>query len=463
MCRKSISIKQMNIKHHNAIYFIGIGGIGMSALAQYFLKIGKKVSGYDRTPTEITDLLQEQGISIHFHDDVNLIPQEFKNPSETLVVFTPAIKQLSELDFFTQNGFQIVKRSEVLGMITRETFSLAVAGTHGKTTTSSILAHILVQANAKVSAFLGGISENFNSNLVLNGNEMTIAEADEFDRSFLRLSPDIACVTAMDSDHLDIYGTDEEFQKGFVDFSKKIKSGGKLIVRNGLPLEGITYGIEDNSDYEITNIRVENGGYCFDIHYFEVNTKQRKTIENVRLFKPGRHHLLNALAAVAMGHQAGFSIEILAQALASFKGVKRRFSYVINTENQVLIDDYAHHPTELEALYQAVREMYPDKELTIIFQPHLYTRTRDFAEGFARSLSQFDHIVLLDIYPARELPIEGITSQWLLSQISSENKILLPKEELLRWVSLNRSQVLVVAGAGDIGAEVEKIKTALVP
>lgn len=448
----------MNLHDFKNIYFIGIGGIGMSALAQYFVKIGKNVAGYDRTPTEITDLLLEQNIGVHFEDNLDLIPKEFKNAAETLVILTPAVKELSELDYFLQNDFQILKRSEVLGTITRNTFCLAVAGTHGKTTTSSILAHILVEANASVSAFLGGVCENFNSNLVLNGDKITVVEADEFDRSFLRLSPDIACVTAIDSDHLDIYGNEDEFRKGFEDFTKKIKLGGKLVVRNGLPFSGLTYGIEDNSDYVLKNISVQNGKYHFDIEYSDLKNNDRKLIKNCIFAKPGRHNLLNALAAVAMGHQAGFSVEILAKALASFKGVKRRFSYQILSEKQVFIDDYAHHPTELDALHQAVREMHPKKQVTIVFQPHLYTRTRDFADGFAQSLAQFDRVILLDIYPARELPIEGITSQWLLEKIPSTEKYLIKKEEIVRWISENPCKVLVTAGAGDIGAEVEKIK-----
>lgn len=451
-------LTKMSLQTYKNIYFIGIGGIGMSALAQYFSQNGKNVCGYDRTPTDITQMLEKQNIRIHYQDDICLIPNAFKNPAETLVILTPAVKELSELNFFLQNDFQIVKRSEVLGMITSDTLSLAVAGTHGKTTTSSILAHILVEANASVSAFLGGISENFNSNLVLHGNKISVAEADEFDRSFLHLSPDIACITAIDSDHLDIYGSDAEFRKSFEDFTKRLKPNGKLIIRNRLPFNGLRYGINDDSDYVINDISVENGVYHFDISYPCLQSHERKMVQNCTFAKPGRHNLLNALAAVAMAHQAGFSMEVLAKALASFKGVKRRFSYQIRTEKQVFIDDYAHHPTELDALYQAVREMHPNQHVTAIFQPHLYTRTRDFADDFARSLAQFDQVVLLDIYPARELPIEGITSQWLLEKIPSKNKILVAKSNLLQWISENPSEVLITAGAGDIGAEVEKIK-----
>lgn len=458
---------KINLKTYSNIYFIGIGGIGMSALAQYFKADGKQVCGYDRTPSEITNMLESKGIKVHFTEDINNIPESFKNTEKTLVIYTPAIpKEHIELAFFQKNGFQVVKRSEVLGLITENSFCLAVAGTHGKTTTSSILAHILVENKASVSAFLGGIAENFNSNLVLNGSQFTVVEADEFDRSFLKLSPDIACITAIDSDHLDIYGNEDEFRKGFEDFTKKIKPNGKLIIRNNLPFKGLTYGIENEAtnnippDYIIKNIRVENGAYIFDIEYPEAG--KRNLIENCTFIKPGRHNLLNALVAVAIGHLAGFPIENLAKALASFKGVKRRFSYQIRNENQVFIDDYAHHPTELTALHQAVREMHPNKRCTIVFQPHLYTRTRDFADGFAESLALFDQVVLLDIYPARELPIEGVSSEWLFDKISSKDKILIPKEQLLDWVSKNRTEVLICAGAGDIGVEVEKIKEILI-
>ena len=285
-----------------------------------------------------------------------------------------------------------------------------------------------------------------------------MVEADEFDRSFLRLSPSIACITAVDADHLDIYGTAEEFQKGFEDFTHRLKPGGKLIVRKGLPFAGLTYGIADGSDYEISQIRIQNGGYLFTLSYTDPKTGNREEVKDCTLFRPGEHHLLNALAAVAVAHQAGYPLADLARALASFKGVKRRFSYIINTPEQVFIDDYAHHPTELNALYNGVRTMYPNEEITLLFQPHLFTRTRDFADGFAQSLAQFDRVVLLDIYPARELPIEGITSQWLLDKIDNPNKVLVTKDNIINYLQSHPSRVLVLAGAGDIGVEVEKIK-----
>ena len=285
-----------------------------------------------------------------------------------------------------------------------------------------------------------------------------MVEADEFDRSFLRLSPSIACITAVDADHLDIYGTAEEFQKGFEDFTHRLKPGGKLIVRKGLPFAGLTYGIADGSDYEISQIRIQNGGYLFTLSYTDPKTGNREEVKDCTLFRPGEHHLLNALAAVAVAHQTGYPLADLAHALASFKGVKRRFSYIINTPEQVFIDDYAHHPTELNALYNGVRTMYPNEEITLLFQPHLFTRTRDFADGFAQSLAQFDRVVLLDIYPARELPIEGITSQWLLDKIDNPNKVLVTKDNIIKYLQSHPSRVLVLAGAGDIGVEVEKIK-----
>ncbi len=446
---------EINFKNIENIYFIGIGGIGMSALARYFNTNGKNVRGYDKTPTEITESLEKEGINVHFTENISNIPENFKNIEKTLVIYTPAIpKEHEELVFFQENGFQVVKRSEVLGLITQNSFCLAVAGTHGKTTTSSILAHILVESGASVSAFLGGIAENFNSNLVLNGNEFTVVEADEFDRSFLRLSPNIACITSMDADHLDIYGDEKSLVEGFHQFAGKIKSGGSLIARNGLDISGETYGLEDNSDFTFQNIRIENGSYHFDFHY------NGNVFKNYTFPKPGRHNLSNALVAVAMGVKAGFPAEKLLTALATFKGVKRRFSYIIKEKDFVFIDDYAHHPSEINALFQAIDEMYPNQEKTIVFQPHLFTRTRDFLDGFAESLSKFDNVILLDIYPARELPIEGITSEKLLEKVQSKQKRLVSKEELIPMLLEKRPKLLLTVGAGDIGAEVERIKKA---
>lgn len=446
----------MNLQPITNVYFIGIGGIGMSALARYFNTNGKVVAGYDRTPTDITEMLEKEGIKVHFTDELDAIPNSFKNVETTLVVYTPAVpKDHKELVFFQENGYQVVKRSEVLGFITKNTFCLAVAGTHGKTTTSSILAHIMVESGASISAFLGGIAENFNSNLVLKGSEYTVVEADEFDRSFLRLSPNIACITSMDADHLDIYGDEQHLIEGFHEFAGKIKPGGSLIVRNGLNIAGETYGLEDNSDYSFQNIHIVDGIYHFNFKY------AGGIYKDITFMKPGRHNLLNALAAIAMAVKAGIAPEKLLPHLATFKGVKRRFSYIIKEKDFVFIDDYAHHPSEINALYQAVTEMYPNTPKTIVFQPHLFTRTRDFMNDFAKSLSQFDEVILLDIYPARELPIEGITSQVLLEKITTSKKTLISKTELIPLLLKKRPQLLLAVGAGDIGAEVTHIKEAM--
>ncbi|GAA4963829.1 UDP-N-acetylmuramate--L-alanine ligase [Algibacter aquimarinus] len=446
----------MNLNNIHNVYFIGIGGIGMSALARYFYVNKKHVVGYDKTQTNITNGLIDLGIEVHFEDSIKNIDSKFLNSNNTLVVYTPAVPNThSELNFFLSKGFYVLKRSQVLGLITENTFCLAVAGTHGKTTTTSILGHLMNECNVPVTAFLGGISENYNSNLILNGTDVSVVEADEFDRSFLTLSPDLACITSMDADHLDIYGDASELEKSFKDFSKKIKPNGKLFVKNGLPLTGITYGIEDDSDYSIHNIKIENGTYIFDV-------KTPKTVlENLQFNLPGRHNLSNALIALAMAVQYGCPHRQLAKALASYKGVKRRFTYHIKTQNLVFIDDYAHHPEEINAVYQAVREMYPNKKVLAIFQPHLYSRTKDFADDFAISLAQFDELLLLDIYPARELPIDGVTSEWLLNKVNNKNKRLVSKDELLLEIHKTSANVILTIGAGDIGEEVKHIKKEL--
>lgn len=443
----------MNLSNIHNVYFIGIGGVGMSALARYFQANKKRVAGYDKTPTEITDGLVALGIQIHFEDAIELIEPAFLNTEKTLVVYTPAIpKNHAELLYFINNGFHVLKRSQVLGLITENTFCLAVAGTHGKTTTTSILGHLMYECNVPLTAFLGGISENYNSNFIENGTEVSVVEADEFDRSFLTLSPDIACITSMDADHLDIYGDASQVKKSFEDFSKKVKSNGKLFVKNGLPLKGITYGIEDDSDYSVQNIKIDNGAYVFDVK------TPKMVLENIQFNLPGRHNLSNALIALAMALEYGCPCQQLAKALASFKGVKRRFTYHIKTEDLVFVDDYAHHPEEINAVHQAVREMYPNKKVLAVFQPHLFSRTRDFADDFAKSLSQFDEVLLLDIYPARELPIEGITSQWLLSKINNLNKKVVSKSDLLMAIHNSNAQIVLTIGAGDIGEEVKRIK-----
>ena len=445
----------MNLKAIHNVYFIGIGGIGMSALARYFVANGKQVAGYDKTPSDITKGLQALGVYIHFTDNIIEVDPKYLDKTNTLVVYTPAIPEAhSELNYFKMNDFMVFKRSEVLGEITRQTTCLAVAGTHGKTTTTSILGHLLNTCNVPVTAFLGGISENSNSNLILNGTEVTVVEADEFDRSFLTLSPDRACITSMDADHLDIYGDHTELEKSFKDFSECIKPNGKLFVKNGLPLEGIRYGIEDESDYSAKNIRIENGSYVFDLQ------TPTQLYKDFRFNLPGRHNLSNATIALAMAVDFGCPHNQLAKALASYKGVKRRFTYQIKTNDFVFVDDYAHHPAEIDAVHQAVREMYPDKMVLAVFQPHLYSRTRDFIDEFAESLSKFDEIILLDIYPARELPIEGVTSDWLLGKIQNSNKKLVSKSNLIESIKMSKAQVVLTLGAGDIGEEVQPIKEA---
>lgn len=446
----------MNLKSIHNVYFVGIGGIGMSALARYFKFNNKNVAGYDRVKTEITDGLEVLGIQVSAKDDVAEIPTEYLNKENTIIIYTPAVPSSHvELTYFRENNFNIYKRAEVLGLITRNTFCLGVAGTHGKTTTSSILGHLLAESGVDVTAFLGGIAENYNSNLILKGNEITVVEADEFDRSFLQLSPDIACITSMDADHLDIYGEKEALQDSFIEFAKCIKPNGKLLVQEDIELDGITYGFNETSDYRIKNIHIRNGAYVFDI------VTPLKVIEDIQFYLPGRHNLLNGLVAFAMADIIGTPTDRLAKALGTFIGVKRRFSYQIKTEDLVFIDDYAHHPTEINALHQAVREMYPAKKVTAIFQPHLFSRTKDFADEFAESLAQFDEVILLEIYPAREKPIEGVTSSWLLDKIKSNQKQLVVKEKLIDHVATIDTDVLLTVGAGDIGAEVEKIKNRL--
>ncbi|MCK5442000.1 MAG: UDP-N-acetylmuramate--L-alanine ligase, partial [Maribacter sp.] len=354
----------MDLKEIHSVYFVGIGGIGMSALARYFKFMGKNVAGYDKTKTPLTLELTGLGLDIHYEDDLNAIDGVFKDPKNTLVVYTPAVPNShSEYRFFLEQGFTVKKRSEVLGIITKDTFCFAVAGTHGKTTTSSILAHLLKETGTPLTAFLGGISEDFNSNFLFEGSDYSVVEADEFDRSFLHLHPNVACVTSMDADHLDIYGDSDELIRSFNDFVRRIKPEGKLFVRNGLPLKGTTYGIEDDSDYCIRNLKIEHGAYIFDLGTPDI------TLTGVKFNKPGRHNLLNGLVAFAMAIEAGSPPNSLAKALETFKGVQRRFSYKIKRDDFVFIDDYAHHPTEINAVYEAISEMHPNKKVLAIFQP----------------------------------------------------------------------------------------------
>jgi UDP-N-acetylmuramate--alanine ligase len=445
----------MNLNQIHNIFFIGIGGIGMSALARYFKTIGKNVSGYDKTPTLLTEELIADGIEIHFEDSIALLPKDFY-VENTLIVITPAIPVThSQWNYFIERNFTIKKRAEVLGIITKDTFCFAVAGTHGKTTTSSILGHILHESGADATSFLGGIVENYNSNLIGNGKTITVVEADEFDRSFLHLHPNMACVTSMDADHLDIYGDSSSIEASFKEFADKIQDKTNLFVPKGLPLQGTTIAINESADFEAYNVRIENSSYVFDVK------TPTENIAGIRFKLPGRHNLMNALMALAMAKSYEIPTESIVKALGSFDGIKRRFSYQIQKDNLVYIDDYAHHPTEIDAVYQAVRELYPGQKVLAIFQPHLFSRTRDFIDAFAKSLEVFDEIILLDIYPARELPIEGVNSQWLLSKINNSNKKLLQKSELVAEIISSKATVYISVGAGDIGELVKPIKKAL--
>ncbi len=445
----------MNLNQIHNVYFIGIGGIGMSALARYFQNIGKNVSGYDKTPSTLTSELIAGGMDIHFEDNISLIPDGFY-VENTLVIVTPAVPvSHSEWNYFVERDYVIKKRAEVLGLITKDTFCFAVAGTHGKTTTSSILGHVLYESGLDVTAFLGGIVENYHSNLIGSGKTITVVEADEFDRSFLHLHPNIACVTSMDADHLDIYGDKNAIEDSFREFADKVADKTKILVPKGLDLEGLTIAINDQATYTAQNIRIENNSYVFDVQ------TPSQTIENIAFGLPGHHNLMNALMALAMADIYGVDSNKIVSALASFKGVQRRFSYQIKSPNRVYIDDYAHHPTEINAVHQAVRELYPGQKVLAIFQPHLFSRTKDFADDFAKSLSQFDQLLLLDIYPARELPMEGVTSSWLMSKINNQHKELVTKANLIPAILESDATVIVTIGAGDIGELVPSIKKAL--
>jgi len=428
----------------------------MSALARYFKAKGKYVAGYDRSVTELTKTLEKEGIEINYTDEVAEIPEVIRQNNEnSLIVYTPAVPKDSKQFIHLKDYSQLVKRAELLGMVTHQKYCLAVAGTHGKTTTTAILGHLLKETGAKVTAFLGGISEDIQSNLIMQGDDVVVVEADEFDRSFLKLSPNLAAVTSMDADHLDIYGDKAELEKSFREFAEKVPQDGRLFVKNGLSLNGTSLGINDDSDFSAQNIRIEEGSYVFDLKTPSEN------IKDLKFNLPGKHNLLNAITALAMAIEYGTPIHDLVRALYSFKGVKRRFSYKIKQDNLVLIDDYAHHPTEISAVHQAVREMYPNKKVLAVFQPHLFSRTRDFAEDFASSLSDFDKVFLLDIYPARELPLEGVSSAWLLDKISNPEKELVLKQELIGKIKTEDAEVIVMMGAGDIGEEVEKVKKEL--
>ena len=442
----------MNLKSYHNIFFIGIGGIGMSAIARFFSVNGKNVAGYDKTSSQITKDLMDLGIEIHFEDAVKNIPISFLDKNKTLVIFTPAVpKAHTQLNYFIKNDFTILKRAEILGKITERTFCLAVAGTHGKTTTSAILGHIMAHVNA--TSFLGGVAENYNSNLILGDDKVSVVEADEFDRSFLKLSPNIACVTSMDADHLDIYKNEEAITTSFAEFSIKVSD--TLIVAKGLPLKGVTYAIEDKADYTAHNLQIHKGKYVFEV------TTPTSIIKNISFYLPGKHNVMNALAALAMADVYGVSLEVIKERLENFKGVKRRFSYKIKTADFVLIDDYAHHPTEINAVENSIREMYPNEKVLVVFQPHLFSRTKDFVDDFASALSKFDEVLLLDIYPAREKPIAGVNSDWLLNKINTSQKKLTQKNNLVKDIKNATAKIVVMLGAGDVGVLVNTVTETL--
>jgi len=448
----------MELNNIKQVYLVGIGGIGMSGLARYFHKRGCEVIGYDRTQTTLTDALETEGIAIAFSDSVGEIPENFKAISDSLlVIYTPAIpKDSAILNYFQDNGFELKKRSEVLGIISKGMYTVAVAGTHGKTTTSTIVAHILKHSEFDCTAFLGGIASNYNSNVLFGNNNVMVVEADEYDRSFLRLHPDIAIITSMDADHLDIYGDDSHVKESFRLFASQLKEGGKLIHKKGLQLEGGTsYSASESAQVSAKNVRIESGTFFFD---FE-NDSQR--IENIEFGLPGLHNVENATAAIQAALLLGVDPEKIKAALKDFRGVKRRFEYVVKNEKHIFIDDYAHHPEELRACISGVRSLYPDKKLTVVFQPHLFSRTRDFVEGFAEVLNTVDELVLLDIYPARELPIEGVTSEIISERMSLENRQICRKDAVPEFVRNKKPELLLTVGAGDIDTLVLPIKEIL--
>jgi len=452
-----------NIKN---VYLIGIGGIGMSAIARYFKSLNKSVAGYDKTSSTLILSLISEDISIHFDDNTNLIPESFiKQKSNTIIIYTPAIpNEHSELNYFINNSFQIYKRSEILGIITEPMTTIAVAGSHGKTTISTLIAHIFKQSKKDCNAFLGGISKNYKTNLLLSDNSnYAIVEADEFDRSFLQLSPFAAVITAIDADHLDIYFSKEELIKSFNLFAKKLQPNGFLLLKNTLvntiekndKIKIFTYSLNLKSDFYANNIKIINGLYNFDI------VTPNKTIENLNLGIPGLVNVENAVAAVSIAYLFGIEENIIRESLQNFKGIIRRFDYQIKNNDLIFIDDYAHHPEEIKATINSIKEIYPDKKITGIFQPHLFSRTRDLAEEFANSLELLDRLVLLDIYPARELPIEGISSKIILDKVNIENKSICSKNELFNLLKNDDIDILLTLGAGDIDSLVEPIKNIL--
>ncbi len=457
----------IDIDKISAVYFVGAGGIGMSALIRYFLSKEIKVGGYDRTSSELTEQLRKEGADIHYEDNIDLIPADFTDRTTTLVVYTAAIPDTnSELSFFRNLDFVMMKRARVLGEITNRLRSLCVAGTHGKTTTSSMIAHILKQSHVDCSAFLGGILKNYNSNLMLSEkSDLTVVEADEFDRSFHWLNPYMAVITAADPDHLDIYGTPEAYRESFEHFTSLIRPGGCLVIKKGIKVtpqlqEGVklyTYASTGDADFHAENVRVGNGEIYFDFVGPEIR------IADIQLGVPVKVNIENGVAATAIAWLNGATPDEIRQGMASFQGARRRFEFHLKTDKIVLIDDYAHHPQELKASILSVRDLYPNRKLTGIFQPHLYTRTRDFAADFAKSLSLLDELILLDIYPARERPIPGVTSKIIFDAVTIPAKHLIKKDDLLKLVSAERDKldVVLMVGAGNIDLLVEPVKQIL--
>lgn len=451
----------MNFNQIHNVYFIGIGGIGMSAIARYFNSQGKRVSGYDKTETVLTDKLVVEGIDVHFEDRGTAVLRGL-DKSNTLVVYTPAIPDsMGELKALKGEGYSIIKRAKALGIISSEFETYAVAGTHGKTTTSAILAHVLYQTDEKCNAFIGGITSNYNSNCIIDAeSKRVVVEADEFDRSFLELKPNYAIITTMDSDHLDIYGDGEHLQESFNDFINRVNVNGHVWLQADVDIsnfkltEGLsfnTYGFSDLADWKGERLRYENGYFYFDI----VNGDIR--YEAVEFGLPGQHNAENALAVFAMCMTNGIGESVIRDAFKTFKGVKRRFDFHIRRDDLVVIDDYAHHPTEIKAFLSSIKMIYPERELTTVFQPHLFSRTRDFMDDFARSLELTDELYLLDIYPARELPIPGITSSTLLNKINLKKKYMSTKKMIVKDLNKTKKELIVIVGAGDIDTCIQPI------
>lgn len=441
------------------IYFIGIGGIGMSALARYFHARGTRVSGYDKTQTPLTLELEASGIPIHYTERLDLAPLD-----ADAIVYTPAIPAHHiELVYYQEHGYTVVKRSDVLQWITESSFNICVGGTHGKTTVTTMIAHLLRHSGYGCNAFLGGISANYQTNFWSSEKNVVVVEADEYDRSFLKLVPDVAVITAMDPDHLDIYGTAEEVGNAFVQFSQKLKEGGCLVVKSGMErgdelkaAHKYTYGFEDrNADVHTSNLKVEKGSYVFTIVH------QDWVLNDVLLHMGGLHNIENCIAAVTVAKYLGIADDKIKAAVAAFKGVRRRFEYALNTDQQVLIDDYAHHPEELKALISGVKSIFNHEKLVLVFQPHLFSRTRDLADAFAESLDMADEVILLPIYPARELPMEGVSSELLLQKMKLKNKRVMTKEAMQDWMRIQKPALVVMAGAGDIDAQVLPVKQIL--